>query len=102
MKVRILAEAQAEIEAALQYLNAQTQGLGSRFLNELAAALAAIEARPLSFATVETLPGSPHRRALLATFRYSVVFEVLDHEILVVAVAHASRAANYWRDRRVE
>jgi toxin ParE2 len=98
--LRILAEAEVEIDAARQYLDAQSSELGGRFLDELADTLDAIASRPLSFANVETLPpDQPYRRALLATFRYAVVFEVLDSEIVVVAVAHASREPSYWLGR---
>jgi plasmid stabilization system protein ParE len=98
--LRVLAAAEAEIDSARQYLNEQSPGLGARFLDELADALHAIASRPLSFAKLETLPDNqPYRRALLATFRYAVVFEMLDSEILVVAVAHASREPNYWLGR---
>ncbi len=101
MILRILAEAEVEIEEARQYLNEQSSRLASRFLADLARTLAAISARPLSFPGLETLPaGLPYRRALLAKFRYAVVFEVMADEIVVVAVAHTSRAPNYWLDRR--
>lgn len=100
MILRILADAEAEIESARQYLNKQSAALGGRFLDELAESFDAIQSRPLSFAKLETLPSDqPYRRALLATFRYAVVFEVLDDAILIVAVAHASREPNYWFGR---
>ena len=100
MILRVLAEAEVEIDAARQYLNTQLPGLGERFLDELTEAIDAIASRPLRFAKLETLPGDhPYRRALLATFRYAVVFEVLDNEIVVVAAAHTSRGPNYWLGR---
>jgi plasmid stabilization system protein ParE len=97
---RILADAEAEIDSARQYLNEQSPGLGGRFLDELANAFDAIAVRPLGFAKLETLPvDQPYRRALLATFHYAVVFEILENEIVVIAVAHASREPNYWFGR---
>jgi hypothetical protein len=99
--IRILAEAAAAIDAARQYLNEQVPDLGGRFLRELSAALEAIEKRPLSFARLETLPNDqPYRRALMAAFRYAVIFEMMESEIVVVAVAHTSRGPNYWLGRR--
>ena len=60
----------------------------------------AIRERPLSCAKLETLPADePYRRALLPTFRYAMVFEVLDAEMVVVAVPHTSREPNYWLKR---
>jgi plasmid stabilization system protein ParE len=98
--LQVLAEAEAEIEAARCCLNRQSRELGSRFLDDLAERLAAIEENSLRFPKLETLPSDqPYRRALLTAFRYAVVFEVLDNAIVVVAVAHTSRAPNYWLDR---
>lgn len=100
MNVHVLAEAEAELEAARLYLESQAPGLGARFIEELDEAFHAIATRPLSFGKVETLPADqPYRRVLLSTFRYAVVFEVLDAEILVVAVSHGSREPNYWLGR---
>jgi hypothetical protein len=42
VRLRILAEAEAEIDSARQYLNAQSPELGGRFLDELTDALDAI------------------------------------------------------------
>jgi plasmid stabilization system protein ParE len=98
--LQILAEAEAEIEAARCHLNRQASGSGGRFLDDLAERLAAVAENPLRFPKLETLPDDqPYRRALLVVFRYAVVFEVLDTTILVVAVVHTSRAPNYWLDR---
>ena len=100
MILRILAEAEAEIEAARCYLDRQSHELGSRFLDDLAERLAAIAENPLWFPKLETLAGDqPYRRALLTEFRYAVVFEVIDNVIVVVAVTHTSRVPNYWIDR---
>jgi plasmid stabilization system protein ParE len=90
----------AELDAARQYLDAQSPQLGRRFLDEVTAAFDAIVLRPLSFAKLETLaPEHPYRRALLATYRYAVIFECVDDDIIVVAIAHASREPNYWLGR---
>jgi len=100
LNLRILADAEVEIEAARRYLNEQSIGLGGRFLGALADTLKQVSERPISFAKLETLPDHlPYRRALLATFRYAVVFEVGAEEIVVVAVAHTSREPNYWLGR---
>jgi plasmid stabilization system protein ParE len=100
VSIRILADAEAEIESAREFLNERSLGLGTRYLDDLAEALSEIDAQPLRFAKLETLPPSePYRRALLKTFPYAVVFEVLEKEVLVVAVVHASREPNYWLGR---
>jgi ParE toxin of type II toxin-antitoxin system, parDE len=100
VNVRILADAAAEMESARVYLDSQASGLGSRFLDELSHALAAIAERPLSFAGLETLPSDQaYRRARLKTFKYSLVFELVNDAIVVIALAHCSREPNYWLRR---
>jgi toxin ParE1/3/4 len=100
VNLRILAEAEAEMESARRYLDGQRAGLGDRFLNDLSATLAAIAERPLIFRRLETLPDDqPYRRARLKVFRYAVVFEQSGDEILVIALAHTSLAQNYWLGR---
>ena len=103
MILRILAEAEAEIEAARCYLNWQSLELGSRFLDDLAERLAAIAEDPLRFPKLETLPDDqPYCRALLTVFRYAVVFEVLDNMIVVVGrqtTAHRPRGGIPLRRR---
>ena len=42
MILRILADAESEIDAARQYLNEQAAGLGARFLDEMAETIDAI------------------------------------------------------------
>jgi toxin ParE1/3/4 len=101
VNLRILAEAEAEIETARQYLTERALRLGHRFLDDLEQTLDAVAERPERFSRVETLPDdAPYRRALLSIFRYAVVFEILADEVLVVAVAHTSREPNYWLNRR--
>jgi len=100
LTIRVLAEAEAEIESARQYFNQQAFALGDRFLDDLEAALERIDNAPSQFPKLETLPNTePYRRALLKIFRYAVTFELLPDEILVVAVAHTSRRPNYWLPR---
>jgi plasmid stabilization system protein ParE len=101
VNVRIIAEADDEIDTQRQYLNQQRPGLGERFLNDLTETLNDIASRPYSFSKLETLLANhPFQRALLKKFRYVVVFEVANDEAVVVAVAHAGRAPNYWLKRR--
>ena len=100
MSLRVLDEASAESDEARIYLNKKTPGLGSRFIDELNEVFDAVRERPLSFPKVETLPpAEPYRRALLRIFCYAVVFEVLDYETVVIAVAHQNQAPNYWFGR---
>ena len=100
MTLRILAEAEVEIDEARRYLNKQSPGLGGRFLDDLAGVLDDVAAGPLRFSKLETLPDDqPYRRAWLRIFRYAVIYEIMPQEIAVIAVAHTSREPNYWLGR---
>ncbi len=100
MNLRILAEAEVEIESARHYLTEKASHLGDRFIADLEETLETVAERPDSFSKVETLPDhAPYRRALLSFFCYAVVFEIFSDEVLVVAVTHTSREPNYWLDR---
>jgi len=101
VNLRILTEAEAEIESARLFLTERSGRLGDRFIADLQQTLDAVATRPQSFSKLETLPDeAPYRRALLAIFRYAIVFEIMSDEILVVALAHTSREPNYWLERR--
>lgn len=100
MNLRLLASAENKVQSARRYLDEQLPGLGDRFLGDLESTFARIVGRPLAFGKLESLADSPYRRALLKRFRYTVVFETLPDEILVVAVAHTSRKQHYWLGRQ--
>lgn len=57
--------------------------------------LASIVASPALFSSYD----DEHRFAMLRRYPFSVIYQTLDGEIYVVAVAHSRRAAGYWRGR---
>ena len=99
MKLRVLSTAEAEATEAACWYDDQAIGLGELFLSEYAAALSAIEVDPLRFGLLETETAGRFRRCILKRFPYTVIFEILSEEVVVLAVAHASRRPSYWRDR---
>jgi hypothetical protein len=69
VNLRILAEAETEIESARQYLTDRSSRLGDRFIADLQETLDAVAERPERFSKLETLPdNSPYRRALFSAF----------------------------------
>ncbi|MDQ3458165.1 MAG: type II toxin-antitoxin system RelE/ParE family toxin [Deinococcota bacterium] len=79
-----------EIEA---YLEAQRSGLGATFRSELNAVVDLLLEFP------EAAPAiSPKgvRRRLLHRFPYAVLYVLTGDLLLILAVAHTSRAPNYW------
>lgn len=99
MKLRILSEAEEEAHASAIWYDEQLVGLGDDFLDELSAALQKIEENPNRFPRLETAKSKQIRRCCLARFPYLIIFEILDAEIVVLAVAHSQRRPNHWRKR---
>ena len=93
MKVRFLDPARAELRDAIEYLNDQRDGLGQEFLEEVRATTKRIERHPIAWAPLS----ENTRRCRTHRFKYGLIYEVTDEEILIVAVAHLHREPNYWR-----
>ena len=93
--VRFDPAAQRELNAAVEFYEAEDPGLGITFLDTVERALAQIEAFP------ESSPVSlgSLRTKILAAFPFSVIYWVTDAAIIVLAVAHHRRLPGYWHDR---
>jgi toxin ParE1/3/4 len=101
VKLVVFEEARAEaIEAAIWYESKRT-GAGERLLAAVDDALARLENDPLRFPVLETIEPNDLglRRVLLSRFPYLVIYQILSEETRVIAVAHARRQPDYWKDR---
>ena len=103
MKLRLLDQAKTDLRNAANWYNESQDGLGDDFLAEANAAMRAIESEPLSFARIER-PRTKReiRQHALKRFPYFVVYERIDADFLVLAVAHAKRRPSYWLGRKTE
>lgn len=98
--LRLDAEAEEELAAAMDWYERHRPGLGGEFLQAVAATLQTIPDGPATFGLVPGVPENlPVRRALVQRFPYAVVFLELPDEIRVLAVAHGHRRPGYWRER---
>jgi plasmid stabilization system protein ParE len=88
-------EAQAEYTAAFRWYQEQSLRAASRFESEAERVLDQIAENPDMFPKYD----DDHRFALLHRFPYSVVYQVHESRIHIIAVAHASRLPGYWQDR---
>src|SRR5207253_486223 len=76
VRVRLLAEAEAEAQEAAQWYDGRQAGLGDAFLSALSVGLEAIELHPTRCARVSNvLARREVRRFLLKRFPYKVIFE---------------------------
>jgi plasmid stabilization system protein ParE len=99
MIIRLLSEAESEVEDAAHWYEERSEGLGARFLSELEDALTAIALRPTQPPVSIDRGVRDTRRRTLKHFPYSVVYEVRDDECVIIAVAHLARRPGYWRSR---
>lgn len=94
MKPAILhREAEAELNAAIEYYEQQTRGLGLDFLAEVERGIDLIERYP------EVWPHDAktgHRKVVLRRFPFLLHYLQHSDVIWINAVAHAKRSPRYW------
>ena len=95
MRLEFLAEARAEFREAADYYEVKERGLGKRFAGEIREVCRAILEHPLIWRERE----GGFRRVNCPVFPYYVAYFIRDERILVVAVAHASRHPDHWKQR---
>lgn len=94
--VRFHPEAEVELAAEAKFYDERSPGLGERFAREIEAAVELASAFPQI--------GSPHkygtRRVFPKSFPFSVIYQDLPSEIVVLAIAPFPRKPGYWRRRK--
>lgn len=95
-ELRLHQDASRELDDAASYYDRESAGLGSVFVDEVEAGLARIRLHP--DASPEVASGV--RKLVLARFPYSLVYEVREDFVRILAVAHQRRRPYYWRERR--
>lgn len=89
-------DAQREYQAAIGWYSQRNTAAAHRFVAEVERVVATIGAQPDRYGWYE----EPFREAGLRRYPYSVIYRVEPSgDVLVVAVAHASREPGYWQDR---
>jgi hypothetical protein len=95
MNFSLLPDAQFELDQAVQWYEAQSAGLGERFLLEAVQAFGLIRQFPLAWHPLS----ANTRRCRLKRFPYGVIYAIEDNNILVIAIAHLHRKPEYWSER---
>lgn len=92
---RLHPEAEAEADAAFEYLWLKSPNAAFNFDTELRAAYLTLRKTP------RICPSYLHgtRRILLHRFPYSVVFREFPRKVEIIAIAHAKRRPGYWTKR---
>ena len=88
--------AEFELNDAAVFFETKREGLGSRFLLAVEAAVAYIrehpEASPLIIQDI--------RRKVLRKFPYSILYSIKSDRIRILAIANQRRRPFYWQDRK--
>ena len=96
MRFAVLPDAEDEAKAARRWYRERSGVTASKFSQELHSTFQRVCRTPLLHAPDD----DGFRHVSMATFPYSVVYEVIDDVVTVVAVAHGRRDPGYWkRDR---
>jgi len=95
VRVSFHPEARDEFIAAAEYYDHAVPGLGDRFLVAVRRAIELAVAHPAA----GSVRRGTARRLLVHGFPYDVVYQVEQHEMQVLAVAHQHRKPGYWRER---
>jgi len=98
MEPRFLDVAQQELDETVAYYNSEAQGLGDQFLVEVLSSLERIRQFPEAWHPFT----KNSRRCQTRRFPYGIAYQVLESDILVVAVAHLHRKPSYWLDRIIK
>jgi hypothetical protein len=103
VQLKLSAEAEVELTAAAAWYDDQCPGLGDELLAEIDVACEALRADPTAWPKWPDAPlcEPPIRRFLLARFPFALAYQVLAECLVILAVAHTSRAPMYWASRAV-
>jgi len=97
MNLRIHRLAIAEIDHEVDYYESKQTGLGSEFEDELDAAFELLLRFPQAGAPWK---GRTDRRVLvIERFPFTLPYQVVGDDIIVLALAHTSRRPGYWARR---
>ncbi|MGE0400114.1 MAG: type II toxin-antitoxin system RelE/ParE family toxin [Kofleriaceae bacterium] len=97
--MRLLDGALHEMRHAAAKYEREREGLGDRFLDEVAAARNQIAALPESHQRWATDPD--YRQAIVSVFPFVVFFRIDEarRTVVIVAIAHTRREPGYWKPR---
>jgi ParE toxin of type II toxin-antitoxin system, parDE len=96
VKVRFVPLAKREVFETSRRYDAKLEGLGDRFLDELARMISLIKAHPEAWPVILE---PDIRRTRLNRFPYGLVYRYATDEVVIFAVQHLKRRPNYWQRR---
>jgi len=98
MKLRILEEAQLDLEVSVDYYNGDSPGLGYEFADEFYHTIDRIVDNPDAWPPISKRT----RRCIFHRFPFAVIYQMCDTCLLVIAVMHMHRHPDFWKGRSAE
>ncbi len=94
--VDFLPGARRDFDESFEWYARRSPQAAIGFADAVDAALFKIAASPGRFAAVDEV----HRECPIQRFPFRIVFRVAAERIVIVAVAHAKRRPEFWKDRK--
>ena len=95
MKYSFHPSANDEFNAAIDYYEECRTDLGLEFAKEVFSTIQRIMRFPEAWAPLS----KNTRRCLTNRFPYGLIYQVIEYEILVIAVMQLNRKPGYWKER---
>lgn len=97
MTLHVSEAARDEINGIARWYDTQPSRYGSEFLDEVQAALLAIERNPWLCSLAEDgRPGHEDREYYIQRFKQRVIFMIIGDDVFLLTVVHASRREGSW------
>lgn len=95
MRIVFTEIARLELHDAVGFYEAELEGLGEKFKDEVKAAVVRIAKYPKMW----SVENGEIRKCLLHRFPYKLLYSIERDHILILVVAHQHREPDYWIDR---
>jgi plasmid stabilization system protein ParE len=92
---RLLDGAREDLRHAAQWYEERAAGAGAALVLAIDQAISKDLEAPKRWPAL----GASYQHYVLRRYPYSVVYRLCEDVVFIVAIAHHSRAPNYWRDR---
>lgn len=95
IRIELDPEAEAELEAAVDWHLSHSRDIAERFADEYERVIEAIHRFPEIGRPID----GGLRRLNIGRTDYTIIYRLRDDVATILAVAHASRRPGYWRER---
>ena len=100
MRVRWQDAAREDLAQVAEWYEDRQAGLGLEFLDEVDHLVEELRQNAKRFPRYEEAPARRDlRRAPFKRFPHQVLFELIENQVRVIAIAHPSRMPRYWTTR---